>query len=221
MMRRLLPMTALLASGCLTDPSTAVLQPMTARPQVAKAAPPANGAIYNVATSRPLFEDVRARFVGDTLTINLVENSSGTKSSTESNEDTGSLAYEVSNPTLFGMVSGGKGGIANKLNSSHSAKSDTKGANANSNNISGTITVTVVEVLSNGNLVVSGEKRITINSGTEFIRLSGVVNPVYITAANTVSSTQLADARIESKEKTGKDFSQVISMLAKFFFALL
>ena len=57
--------------------------------------------------------------------------------------------------------------------------------------------MTVIEVLPNGNLLVAGEKQIGINQGTEFIRFSGVVNPVTIQAGNTVSSTKVADARIE------------------------
>ena len=62
---------------------------------------------------------------------------------------------------------------------------------------SGTITVSVLEVMANGNLRVRGEKQIAINHGTEFIRFSGVVNPRTITGQNTVPSTQVADARIE------------------------
>jgi flagellar L-ring protein precursor FlgH len=68
---------------------------------------------------------------------------------------------------------------------------------------------------------VSGEKQLAINQGTEFVRLSGVVNPMNITNANTVNSTQLADARIESKEKQRVDTSQIVSMLSRFFVALL
>lgn len=70
-----------------------------------------------------------------------------------------------------------------------------KGANAN-NTFSGTITVTVDQVLANGNLHVVGEKQIAINQGTEFIRFSGVVNPRTISGSNSVTSTQVADARI-------------------------
>jgi flagellar L-ring protein precursor FlgH len=70
------------------------------------------------------------------------------------------------------------------------------GAKAN-NSFNGTITVSVLEVMANGNLRVRGEKQIAINQGTEFIRFSGVVNPRAITVQNTVPSTQVADARIE------------------------
>ena len=60
-----------------------------------------------------------------------------------------------------------------------------------------TITVTVQQLLENGNLKVVGEKQIAINQGTEFIRFSGVVNPRTISSSNTVISTHVADARIE------------------------
>jgi flagellar L-ring protein FlgH len=76
-------------------------------------------------------------------------------------------------------------------------------------------------VLANGNLVVSGEKQIAVNQTTEFIRLSGVVNPINITSANAVSSTQIADARIESKGKQSMDTAQIVSLLSRFFISLV
>ena len=72
-LRRISIMLAMLVlAGCNTDPSTTVSQPMTIRPNPQPPAPQADGAIYHVANSRPLFEDRRARFVGDTLTVTLI-----------------------------------------------------------------------------------------------------------------------------------------------------
>ena len=104
---------------------------------------------------------------------------------------------------------------------SSALKNDNKDTNSNSNSFTGSITVTVIEVLPNGNLMVSGEKQIAINNNTEFIRLSGVVNPVNISSANVVSSTQIADARIENKAKQSMDAAQIVSLLSRFFVALL
>ena len=220
-MTRLILLMALALAGCVS-PATAVKQPLTARPASVSVAETPNGSIYNAATSRPLFEDRRARFVGDTITVNLVEKSSGSKATSNSNADTGSVDYALTTPTVFGVTPGGvgKGKYDTAITGSKSLKSDSKGAASNASTISGTVTVTVIEVLPNGNLLVSGEKQLTVNSGTEFIRISGVVNPVFVTSANTINSTQLADAIVESKDKTSLDLAQVGSLMAKFFFAV-
>ena len=78
------------------------------------------------------------------------------------------------------------------------AKRDFKGEGAanQSNSLSGNISVTVVEVLPNGNLNVRGEKRVTLNQGDEYIRLSGIVRPVDIDSANTITSDKVADVTI-------------------------
>lgn len=232
-MRQFLPtvLLAALLAGCNTDPSTRVAQPMTVRPTPPAAHAANDGAIYQAGISRPLFEDRRAMFVGDTLTVNLTERGSATKSTNESSDRSGSVDVNVATPTVLGLTPKrfpvtppffSRGG---NLDTVVTADSDISTSNkesaSNSNNISGSITVTVIEVLPNGNLVVSGEKQVAINQRTEFIRLSGVVNPINITAANTVNSTQLADARIESKGKQSMDTAQVISMLSRFFVALL
>ncbi len=226
----------MLLAGCNTDPSTSVRQPMTIRPNPPAVTAQGDGAIYHVANSRPLFEDRRARFVGDTITVNLVEKTSANRKSDGSDSRTGSAAVTVGTPTILGYTprqlpfgvlpnNSATATAPSNLNTSFTANSSLKSANkedsTNSNAFSGTITVTVIEVLANGNLMVSGEKQLAVNEGTEFVRLSGVVNPMNITSANTVNSTQLADARIESKEKQRMDTSQIISMLSRFFVALL
>jgi flagellar L-ring protein precursor FlgH len=229
-----LMLLAMLVVGCTTDPSTNVKQPMTIRPNPVPQAVQADGAIYHAFNSRPLFEDRRARFVGDTLTVTLVEKTTGTTSGADSSNRTGSANINVGTPTILGYtpnkisrfgvpgISGTTGtNLDTTFTASDSIKSDSKNSNSNSNSFSGSITVTVIEVLPNGNLVVSGEKQIAVNSNTEFIRLSGVVNPVNITSANVVSSTLVADARIETKQKQSVDAAQVISMLSRFFVALL
>lgn len=230
-MRRLwLVLLPLLAAGCNTDPSTSIQQPMTARPMPPMQNTQRNGAIYQ-ADSRPLFEDRRARFVGDTLTVNIVEKTSSTKSTNESSDRSGSMDVSVPTPTILGLTPKKlpltPPGFNRGSNIDTSATADSsvtfgnKESNANSNTVTGTITVTVIEVLPNGNLVVSGEKQVAINQQTEFIRLSGVVNPINITSANAVSSTQLADVHVESKGKQSIDGVQLLSMLSRFFVTLL
>jgi flagellar L-ring protein precursor FlgH len=229
----LMLLAMLVLAGCNTDPSTNVKQPMTIRPNPVPQAVQADGAIYHAYNSRPMFEDRRARFVGDTLTVTLVEKTTGSTSGAGSSSRTGSAAINVGTPTILGYtpnpasasaVSGFTHSASNfdtTFTASGSLKNDSKNSNSNSNSFSGSITVTVIEVLPNGNLVVSGEKQIAVNSNTEFIRLSGVVNPVNITSANVVSSTVVADARIETKQAESVDGAQIISMLSRFFVALL
>lgn len=203
-------------AGCVTTaPSTAVHQPMTARP--ANASIPSAGAIFSVASARPLFEDRRSRFVGDTLTVNIQEKVQASK--TSENKTTRSQAVDVSVPTIIGLPFKGVQGTALSANDSNNFNG--KGSNTSSNDFTGTITVTVIEVYPNGNLLVSGEKQIGLKEGEEFIRFSGVVNPNTITFANTVVSTQVADARIEYKANGFIDSAQVMGWLARFFLIVL
>ena len=81
--------------------------------------------------------------------------------------------------------------------------------------------MTVIDVLPNGNLLVSGEKQIALKEGEEFIRFSGVVNPNTISTANTVQSSQVADARIEYKANGFLDSAQVMGWLGRFFLTVL
>lgn len=207
-----------LLSGCVTTtPSTSVHQPMTARPEPRNYAAQNNGAIYNVASARPLFEDRRARFVGDTITINITEKTQASKIS--ENKAERSHTIEASVPSMIGLPFKGAQGTA--LNASDSNKFDGKGQNNSSNDFTSTITVTVIEVYPNGNLLVSGEKQIGLKEGEEFIRFSGVVNPNNITAANTVTSTLVADARIEYKANGFIDSAQVMGWLGRFFLSFM
>ena len=212
--------------GLSAVPPTQVHQPMTARPspvpqpQILNA----NGSIYQAAYSgqpftgyRPLFEDRRPRNVGDTLVILINEKTAASKKSDSSAERNQDSSFSVS--ALAGLP--GKSFLGSSLEAGSASKFDGKGAATNNNDFTGTITVTVIEVLPNGNLVVSGEKQIGINQGSEFIRFSGVVNPATITNGNAVSSVQVADARIEYRANGYIDEAQVIGWLARFFLTFL
>lgn len=204
--------------GCVTTtPPTAVHQPMTARPEPRSVIAPSNGAIFSVASARPLFEDRRARFIGDTLIINIQEKVQASKKS--ENKTTRSHEVDASVPTIVGLPF--KGAQGTVLSASSSNDFNGKGENTSSNNFTGTLTVTVIEVYPNGNLLVSGEKQIGLKEGEEFIRFSGVVNPNTITAANTVVSTQVADARIEYKANGFIDSAQVMGWLGRFFLSFM
>ena len=205
-------------AGCVTTtPPTAVHQPMTARPAPRSDYVQNAGAIYQPGAVRPLFEDRRARYVGDTLVINISERTQAAKKSASSADRTQDIEMNV--PTITGMPLKGVQG-ASVAASSENAFSG-KGASSADNNFTGTITVTVIEVLPNGNLLVSGEKQVAINQGNEFIRFSGIVNSTQITGTNTVQSTQVADARIEYRANGYIDEAQVMGWLARFFLTFL
>ena len=114
------------------------------------------------------------------------------------------------------------GGLAG-LNVEAGVDSDftgTGGASAN-NAFNGTITVTVIDVYPNGNLLASGEKVVAINQGNEFIRFSGVIDPNTVTSTNTVQSTQVADARIEYRGSGFIEQSNTMGWMQRFFLAIL
>jgi flagellar L-ring protein precursor FlgH len=207
----------LVLAGCATTPDSIVKQPLSARPAAPAPIAAANGAIYQAASHRPLFEDRRARFVGDVLTIVINEKTNAGKQASSNAEKTGSVDASVGPVSKLPLKALQGAG----LKADSSSKYDDKSAISSSNTFSGSITVTVTEVLPNGNLVVAGEKQIALDKGTEFIRLSGVVNPDTIVAGNSVSSTQVADARIEYRTNAHFDSAEVMGWLARFFLSFI
>ena len=206
-----------LLGACTTVPPTNVHQPMTARPAARTENLSATGSIYQAGVSRTLFEDRRARYVGDTMTIAISE---ATTASTKSNTNVSkTTAVNAQVPTVSGLPGKSLQGLALEASSSNTLAG--KGDAAANNVFTGTITVTVIEVLPNGNLLVSGEKQVSIGSGTEYIRISGIVNPYFINAANTIGSGNVADARIEYKESGAISEAQVMGWLSRFFLSFL
>ncbi|MBK1679991.1 flagellar basal body L-ring protein FlgH [Rhodocyclus tenuis] len=209
----LLLLATLALAACTTVPPTNVHQPMSARPASRGEVIAANGGIFQAGAVRPLFEDRRARYVGDTLTINITENTSASSKANTKTERTGNINASVGPVTGLPVKSlQGLGVTASDTNNFEG-----KGNAAANNVFTGSLTVTVIEVLPNGNLIVSGEKQVGIGYGQEYIRLSGVVNPLFITSANAISSGQVADARIEYKESGVISEAQVMGWLARFF----
>jgi flagellar L-ring protein precursor FlgH len=204
-------------AGCATTPSSIVEQPTTARPQPLPAQSAANGAIYQAAAYRPLFEDRRARHVGDILTIVISEKTEAGKEASSNGSKTGALDSSIS--AVAGLPLKTFQGLG--VNAASSVEYDDKSGLNSSNTFSGSVTVTVIEVLSNGNLVVAGEKQIGLDKGTEYIRLSGVVQPDTIQAGNVVASSKVADARIEYRTSAKLDSAEVMNWLARFFLSFI
>mgnify|MGYP000426172132 FL=1 len=199
-------LSAIILGGCASaDRPSLLTTPSSARPRPIQETSANMGSLYpansggpyvNAVSHRPLFEDRRARNVGDTLTVVLNETTSAAKNSGMSAARKANASSQFGNTgtTPFGPYTS----IANVANfgGSGDLKSEGTGASAASNTFAGTITVTVVEILSNGNLVVAGEKQVAVSNEEEIIRFGGVVNPNTL-VFNQVSSQQVADARIE------------------------
>ncbi len=230
-MRRLLrlcaPLAAVLAAACAT-PTVQVLEPTSVRPPpgpaalaAASAVPPpaANGAIYHPSSFRGLFEDRRARLVGDILTIQIQEKTSARSSSNSSVDRNASVDASIGRLPFKSPTSSliPKLGVAGSSSNVFEGKGETGSDNA----FTGTITVTVLDVLPNGNLVVSGEKQVGINQNVEVLRFSGVVDPVSVLPGNVVSSTRVADARLEVRGRGDIDHAQTVGWLARFFLSFL
>ncbi|WP_428603369.1 flagellar basal body L-ring protein FlgH [Sedimenticola sp.] len=224
----LLALAAAGLAGCNTapvrDPAYAPVRPVVSAP-----APIGNGAIYQAGYEQSWFEDMRARRVGDMLTIELDEKTDAKKAATTAAKKSNSNS--VTNPTLLGstpqfntpgllpLASNSDNNLGFSLESEHDFSGE--GDSAQNNELTGNITVTVVEVLPNGYLMVRGEKRIGINQGNEYVRVSGIVRPADIDATNTVLSTRLADPTIVYVGDGPVADSNVMGWLAKFFVSAL
>jgi flagellar L-ring protein FlgH len=205
---------ACLLNACAITPSTIVQTPTTAKPVAPIQASAESGAIYSASSHRALFEDRRARMIGDILTINITENTSAKKANSSAASKKGSVSASAAVPVGLPVDFMNKAiGLSADSDISYDDSADDNA----SNNFNGNITVTVTEVLANGNLAVSGEKQIALDKGTEFVRFSGVVNPDTITLGNVVPSTKVADARVEYRTNTKLDAAQIASIFARFF----
>jgi flagellar L-ring protein precursor FlgH len=199
-------LAALLAGGCATDlaqpkpgdnPAYVATRPPPPPPEPRPALsrvpqPLATGSLYRAGYGMRLFEDPIARQVGDVLTILLTERTDAKKkAATDLGKDSKNAASVATNTSGLSSQP-----WSAELDLSADREFDGSGKSEQSNSLKGGISVVVSEVLSNGNLVVGGEKWITLNQGNEYIRISGIVRPEDIQPGNTVSSLLVADARI-------------------------
>ena len=188
---------AALLAGCASPPPVLrgddAAYAVTDSPQ--PVAPEANhGAIFQSANATALFEDFKARRVGDILTVVLAERTNARKSANAATSKDSSLS--MIDPVLGGLPVTRNGVPILNTEVDMNRSFDGQGDATQSNQLDGSITVTVAAVLPNGNLVVQGEKWVKINQGQEYIRLRGIVRPVDIRPDNSILSTQVADAQV-------------------------
>ncbi|HXC20827.1 MAG TPA: flagellar basal body L-ring protein FlgH [Steroidobacteraceae bacterium] len=177
--------------------------------------PRTEGAIYQSGQQIELFADLKARRVGDVLTVRLTETTSASKSAvTKTTKTTG---VNNTGPTVLGrtITTGGVPIFTTTLAGADSF--DGEGSSTQGNSLAGSLTVTVMEVQLNGNLVVQGDKTLKLNQGDEFVHVSGVVRVADIQADNTVTSDRVSDAHISYSGKGVIDSSNRMGWLARFF----
>ena len=212
-----LPLVAALA-GCETlAPKVDVADTAPVRPVPEPAPAVNNGAIFQPTAYRPLFEDHRARLVGDTITVQIVEKVAASQSSTSSIDKSGKVSGGITALPFFSPNSFNRASASGSSSNSFEGKGSTESANT----FSGTITATVLEVLPNGHLVVSGEKQIGVNDHVDVLRFSGQVDPRSILPGNVVPSAQIANVRIQQRGRGAQADAQAIGWLARFFLSVL
>jgi len=189
-----------LLAGCVApdpkpnDPFYSPVLPRTPLPAAAN-----NGSIYQAGFEQNLYGDRKAYRVGDIITITLSENTAASKAA--SNGITKNSSNNIGLTSLFGTsattsnpLGGGDLSLGVGYNGARTTKGDGKAAQSNS--LTGSVTVTVADVMPNGILAVRGEKWMTLNTGAELVRIAGLIRADDIATDNTVSSTRVADARI-------------------------
>ena len=207
-----------LVSCAAVTPTTITQGPTTSKPIPEIVYKNNNGGIYQERTFRPLFEDKRAKYVGDTITVVMTESTSANKKNNAISNNTSSVAI---NTKSFPGANSSQDLANLNPNGGGTRKLDFEDSGVAQNAFTTTMAVTVSEVLPNGNLVVSGEKQIGFDKSTEFIRFSGVISPAFISVGNTIASTQVADVRVEYRTNTNVDKSVIANMFNRFFFSML
>ena len=210
----------LLCAACAPLPQKVVVDFAEPKVTPAPATPvnalrkPATGSLFNTSNYRPAFEDSRARLLGDIVTIQIVESLAASQV-TASTVNRNTSSDTSITPPLPGIIG------VDLLNLNMAAKTNNdfsgKGGTTAANTFTGSITTTVIDVLPNGNLVVAGEKQIGVNQNVDVMRFSGTVDPRLLQPNNIISSTQVANVRVESKGRGAQGEAQTVGWLSRFF----
>ena len=210
-----------LCAACAPLPQKVVVDFAEAKPAPAAEAPtaaqrrPASGSLFQQTSYRPAFEDSRARLLGDIVTIQIVESLAASQVSASTVNRNTSSDNTLSTAPLKGLIG------VDLLNLNMAAKTNNdfsgKGGTTSANTFTGSITTTVIEVLPNGNLIVAGEKQIGVNQNVDVMRFSGTVDPRLLQPNNIISSTQVANVRVESRGRGAQGEAQTVGWLSRFF----
>ncbi len=214
---RILVLAALMVagSGCMVMPNEAPEADYADALVTLQQQRPMNGAIFAAYQSTALIEDPKAQNVGDILTVLLVERTDASKNANTSTKKATSV--ENANPEIFGrpLTHNGQPVLSATVEGDQSFSGE--GSSSQSNSLAGTITVTVVERYPNGNLKVAGKKQLSLNQGSEFVSIAGIVRPIDISTENTVTSDRLALAEISYGGRGAVNDANSMGFLARFF----
>ena len=206
----------LIASGCATSiPETQPGEYPPVMPISTADYERTNGSIYSTQVGFSLFGDRRAHLVGDMLTVRLIEETQASK--TASTDTSRTTSIDTGSPVILGrtITDNGLDLLTTTVDTDQSFEGSA--SSSQSNQLIGDITVTVAEVLANGNLIVRGEKWLTLNQGQEYIRISGIVRPTDIGSDNSIESWRMADARIAYSGKGHLANTNKPGWLSRFF----
>lgn len=205
-------------TGCSLDsfgpqPDDPAYAPSLPNEDITNAVP--TGSLFNpYSSNNGLYTDTRAHKVGDLISVILDEQTSASKGA-------GTTLNKNNAMNLGGISIGGHqvSILGNKPTIGLNSSSDFKGTSnaSQSNSLSGQISVSVIRVLSNGNLMVRGEKWLMLNNGNEYVRVTGVVRSEDVSSDNTISSQRIANARIQYGGTGDFASTQERGWLSKFF----
>jgi flagellar L-ring protein precursor FlgH len=212
-----------LLAGCV---STANRQVVSNDPYYTPIAPAAEaknivptGSLFNAISTNDMYSDKKAVRVGDIITVMLKESTQASKSAkTETDKESD---YNLDPIVGLGGKNVNIGSQSIQLGMKSGGSFTGEGKSNQSNSLSGNITVNVMRVLANGNLMIRGEKWLTLNTGEEFIRVEGIVRAIDVSAENTVESNRIANARIQYSGKGDLQETQSAGWLSGFFMSVL
>ncbi|KMT66427.1 flagellar basal body L-ring protein FlgH [Catenovulum maritimum] len=216
----ILSMFGLILSGCASSPETSAIPddpdfaPIEPPQQVVNIVP--TGSLFNTIHTNGIYSDSKARRVGDIITVMLQEKTSASKQAKAEYGKENDISLQPFSALGKNLTING-----NPLDLSLSSETEFKGDSKadQSNNLTGQISVHVTRILSNGNLVVRGEKWLTLNTGSEYIRLTGTIRAEDISSGNTIASNRIANARIQYSGTGSFADSSQQGWLSKFFYS--
>ncbi|OGB47426.1 MAG: flagellar biosynthesis protein FlgH [Burkholderiales bacterium RIFCSPLOWO2_12_FULL_65_40] len=212
---------ALLLPGCASLSPAPPVDILPTTPPVLtttpRAAAPVTGSLFHQASYRPAFEDRRARMVGDTVTIQIVENVTASQKSSSTVDRNAEISAGISALPFVNKAFTDKTALGADSSNTFAGKGGTESANK----FAGSITATVIDILPNGHLVVAGEKQIGVNQNVDILRFSGTVDPRTLQPGSIVNSTQVANVRVESRGRGAQNEAQIMGWLARFFLTFL
>ena len=216
---------SLVVSGCaFNEPPPVDLhsktQPLPATAIAVPQSPTqATGGLFQANRYRPPFESRRARLVGDMVTIQIAEKVTASQQSSSSVDRKNAMNAGVSARPFITPGSS----MLDKLGMGLESDSQFKGGGGttSANTFTGSITATVVEVLPNGHLVVTGEKQIGVNQNVDVLRFTGTIDPYLLQPNSVISSTQVANVRVESRGRGQQNSAQAIGWLSRFFLSFI